>query len=89
MELRIIRVKYDTFTNISYVLDYKKVDNDEFSTPLSGEIFVDCARSGFFRGNNTYIIGIVGTTYDSSGMSDYYLAKFNTKYNLTEYFFIS
>ena len=35
---------------------------------------------------NTYSIGILGLYFQSNAISNYYFAKFSTKYNLTEYF---
>ena len=32
------------------------------------------------------MIGVLGKYYHSNQISSYYFAKFNTKYNLTEYF---
>lgn len=40
-------------------------------------------------GTNTYVIGIAGTYFMSNAITSYYVAKFNTMYNITEYFVIS
>ena len=39
-----------------------------------------------YLGINTYTIAIGGSYLHSNAISSYYLAKFSTKYNLTEYF---
>lgn len=39
-----------------------------------------------YLGINTYTIGIAGSYLHPNAISSYYLAKFSTKYNLTEYF---
>jgi hypothetical protein len=58
---------------------------------MKENIFVDCKYKETFKSVNTYVIGIGGTvvTETSGEISNYYLAKFSTKYNLTEYFVVS
>jgi hypothetical protein len=50
---------------------------------------VDCSFIDNFKGSNTYIIGIAGRFFYQSVLASYYIAKFSTKYNLTEYFVTS
>ena len=69
--------------------DYKKVDKDDTNKKLTGTIYVDCQYSGDFKGVSTYVIGIAGTYFHQNKISSYYLAKFSTKFNLTEYFVLS
>ena len=46
----------------------------------------DCKYKGKYEDSNTYILGLAGTYFHENGLSSYYLAKFNTKFNMTEYF---
>jgi len=56
---------------------------------LQGLIYVDCQYLDTYKGVNTYVIGIGGTHFESNGLSSYYLAKFSTKFNMTEFFVTS
>ena len=56
---------------------------------LVGTVHVDCAYQSNYQGTNTYVIGIAGTYFKSNHLRAFYLAKFSTKYNLTEYVAIS
>lgn len=67
------------------VIDYKVVDKDA-PLVLQDNIYVDCKHTGTYRGVNTYTVGILGSYIESNSLTSYYLAKFSTKYNLTEYF---
>ncbi len=84
-----MRIFNDTNTNFQYIRDYKKVDKDDFITKLDGMLYVDCAYQGEFKGESVYVIGIAGTYFHTNQIRSYYLAKFSTKYNLTEYFALS
>lgn len=85
-----MRIYNDTTqSDAQYVKDYKKVDKNDTATILRGTIFVDCQYQGKYLDVNTYTIGIAGTYFHSNQISSYYLAKFSTKYNFTEYFIIS
>lgn len=53
---------------------------------INGDLYVDCKWSGVYRGTNTYVVGILGSYLETNSIASYYLAKLNTKYNLTEYF---
>ena len=56
---------------------------------LVGTVYVDCAYDTTFKGYNSYVIGIGGTYFHSNQISSYYLSKFSTKYNFTEYIILS
>jgi hypothetical protein len=86
-ELRVIRFTFSGMTGT--INDYKKVDKDDQYKILTGTIFVDCAYQSTYKGQNTYTIGIAGTYFHSNQISSYYLAKFSTKYNFTEYMILS
>jgi hypothetical protein len=75
----------DQKLQMAIVKDYKVVDKDE-DLKLSGDIIIECTFDGQYKGVNTYVIGILGTYFHTNAISSYYFAKFNTKYNLTEYF---
>ena len=84
-ELRVLRFTYDPAYLIANIKDYKVIDKEQY-LKLIGDIYVDCEYSETYRGVNTYVIGVLGTYFHPNDISSYYLAKFNTKYNLTEYF---
>jgi hypothetical protein len=85
-ELRIIRLAEDSEDpTVMNIFDYKTVDKDPL-LELRDEIHVDCKRDGEFGGASTYIIGVAGTYFHDNGLSSYYLAKFSTQFNMTEYF---
>ncbi|CDW88139.1 neurohypophysial n-terminal domain containing protein [Stylonychia lemnae] len=88
-EIRVMRIFNDTTSGYQYVKDFKKIDKDDVYKKLVGAIYVDCQYSGDFKGQSTYVIGIAGTYFHTNKISSYYLAKFSTKYNLTEYFVLS
>jgi hypothetical protein len=50
---------------------------------------VDCAYQGKRLAVSHYVIGIAGTYFHDNDISSYYLAKFSTKYNFTEFFTLS
>ena len=56
---------------------------------LTGNLYIDCKFDGEFKGVNTYAIGILGYFFEPNAISNYYFAKFSTKYNLTEYSYTS
>jgi hypothetical protein len=82
-EIQVIRYTSASATEV-IIQDYKVVDKDE-SLFLSGNLYIDCKFDGTFKGVNTYTIGILGYYFQSNEISNYYYAKFSTKYNLTEY----
>ena len=88
-EIHVIRLKYDENNLLSKIKDYKKVDKDDILTKLEGLVQVDCQYLDTYKGVNTYVIGIAGTYFMENGLTSYYLAKFSTKYNMTEYFVLS
>jgi len=79
-EVRVMRITNDT----QIVKDYKKVDKDDLTVKLVGTVHVDCAYQGNYLGVSTYVIGIAGTYFTTNQLRAFYLAKFSTKYNLTE-----
>ncbi len=84
-DLRVLRFEYDIARETAFIRDYKSVDK-EADLPLSGDVYVDCKFDGKFRGENTYVAGILGSYLHQNSIISYYFAKFSTKYNLTEYF---
>ena len=42
-----------------------------------------------YEGVNTYTVGILGQYFESNLLSSYFMVKFSTKYNLTEYVILS
>jgi hypothetical protein len=86
-ELRVIRF---TFTDMAAAIkDYKVVDKDDKYKKLIGTVYVDCLYQSTYKGYNSYVIAIAGTYFHPNQISSYYLAKFNTKYNFTEYMILS
>jgi hypothetical protein len=73
---------------VSNVIDFKKVDKPE-ELVLTGNVYVDCKMTETFLNSYSYTIGILGQYFQTNLLSSYYLAKFSTKYNLTEYFIMS
>jgi hypothetical protein len=86
-ELRVIRFTFDRRSAV--INDYKKVDKDDKYKKLTGTVYVDCSYQQTYKGVNTYVIAIAGTYFHSNQISSYYLAKFSTKYNFTEYMVLS
>lgn len=89
-EIRVMRLKMttdnvDPTLQMAVVKDYKVIDKNE-TLILKGNLYVHCQYDSSFKGVNTYYIGILGSYFQSTAMSNYYYAKFSTKYNLTEYF---
>ena len=82
-EIRVLRIKQTG--EKATIKDYKVIDKDQL-LQLKGKIYVDCAKTEVYKGVNTYNIGVLGSYFHANGISSYYLAKFSTKYNLTEYF---
>lgn len=80
-----MRITYDIAYSMGTVKDYKVV-NKESSLLLVGDLIVDCKFYQKYRDVNTYVVGILGSYQESNSIISYYFAKFNTKYNLTEYF---
>jgi hypothetical protein len=79
-----------TFSGTSAnINDYKVVDKDDALKKLLGTVYVDCSYQMTYKGQNTYAIAIAGTYFHPNQISSYYLAKFNTKYNFTEYMVLS
>lgn len=78
-------VRFYEADGVMYILDYKTVDKDEYMY-LTDEVHVDCTYNGKYQDQNTYVAAIGGTYFHENGLSSYYLAKFNTRYNMTEYF---
>jgi hypothetical protein len=75
----------DAKLQMAVVKDYKVVDKDA-GMRLAGDVIIECTFDGQYKGVNTYVIGILGTYFHPNAISSYYYAKFNTKYNLTEYY---
>lgn len=86
-ELRVVRFQFSDTSGSVY--DYKVIDKDNTYNVLTGTVYVDCVYQSTFKGFNSYVIAIAGTYFDSTGISNYYLSKFNTKYNFTEYMVLS
>ena len=84
-----MRLYNDTSANQMVILDYKKVDKDDTYKKLKGDIYVDCAYQTTYMDSNAYVIAIGGTYFHENDISSYYIAKFSTKYNMTEYFLLS
>lgn len=85
-EIRVLKLKKDEDVTDRLVIDtYKTIDKDEYLN-LQDEIHVDCTRDGSYKGKNTYTMAVGGTYFHENGLSSYYLAKFSTRFNLTEYF---
>ena len=53
---------------------------------LAGDVIIECTFDGQYKGVNTYVVGILGTYFHPNAITSYYFAKFNTMYNLTEYY---
>jgi hypothetical protein len=62
-EIRVITLDYDSITLTSTVSNYKKVERDEGTSPVDGEIYVDCTYTDTYMGVNTYVIAIGATIY--------------------------
>ncbi len=60
------------------------MDKDD-TVYLEGPIIVNCQFEEIYNGVNTYQIGFTGTYFDTNGLSNYYVSKFNSKFNLTEF----
>ena len=86
-ELRVVRFSFSETSGSVY--DYKVIDKDNTYNVLTGTVYVDCRYQSTYKGFNSYVIAVAGTYFDSSGISNYYLSKFNTKYNFTEYMILS
>ena len=86
-QLRVIRFTFDSKS--ASIKDYKGVDKDDVNKKLTGTVYVDCTYRETFKGQNNYVIAIAGTYFHSNQISSYYLAKFSTKYNFTEYMVLS
>lgn len=84
-DLRVLRFDYDPARETASIRDYKSVDKEP-DLPLKGDVYVDCKYESTFRGDNTYVAGILGSYLHENSIISYYFAKFSTKYNLTEYF---
>eukprot|EP00347_Sterkiella_histriomuscorum_P007679 403347989 len=84
-QIRVMRLTYDIAYSLGTIKDYKVVDK-ESNLILTGDIKVDCKYNKKYRDVNTYVIGILGSYLEQNSLSSFYFAKFNTKYNLTEYF---
>ena len=54
---------YNTMSGVSTIRDYKTVDRDSLSSPLQGNIYVDCVWQGYYLGLSTYVIAIGGTVF--------------------------
>ena len=63
----------------------KRVAKDS-SITLQEPLYVHCKHTGQYQGLNSYIVAIAASypNKDATYLEDFYLAKFNTQYNLTE-----
>jgi len=85
-EIRVLKLMKDKKVATKMVVDtYKTVDKDELLV-LQDQVHVDCKYDGTYQGKNTYTMAVGGTYFHENGLSSYYLAKFSTRFNLTEYF---
>ena len=89
-EIRVVRFTTDAYdTSVLYIKDYTKVEKDDLLKKIVGGLSVDCSYEGNFKTQNYYTIAIGGTYFNNIGLTNYYLAKFSTKYNFTEYMIVS
>ncbi len=82
-EVHVIRITWNSLLSTYVIYDYKTVDKAVQATPLHGKVFADCRFAEKYLDANTYQIGIAGTYFDNNDISNYWVAKFDTKFNFT------